>query len=66
MPQVVYARRAVATAINPAELLAQLLEDAVSLPIANGLPEQLSACGDEERHLGRGAHMVGALRSVAG
>ena len=39
MAQVVHARRAVAAAIDPAELLAKLLKNAVNLPIANRLPE---------------------------
>jgi hypothetical protein len=62
MAQIVHARRAVAAAIDPAELLAKLLIDAVDLPIANGLPEQFPARADEERRLGPGAHMQTALR----
>ena len=37
--QVMDARCAMAATINPAELLAKLLKDAMDLPIANGLPE---------------------------
>jgi hypothetical protein len=35
------------------------------LAIPDGLTQQLPAAGDEEWRLGRGAHMTGALRSVA-
>lgn len=65
MAQIVHARRAVAAAIDPSELLAKLLKNAVDLPIAKGLPEQFPACADEERRLGRGTHMQTALPSVS-
>jgi hypothetical protein len=41
------------------------IEDAVDLPITDGLPQQLPAAGDEERQLRRRRHMAGALISVA-
>ena len=65
MPQVVDARRAMAAAVDPAELATKIAEHAVDLAISDGMPQQLPAAGDEERQLGRGAHMAGAMISVA-
>jgi hypothetical protein len=59
------ARCAMAAAVNPAELSSQVFEDAVNLPVANGLAQQAPPTGDEDRQLGRAAHMPGSLRSVA-
>ena len=60
MAQVVDARRAMAATVDPAKLATQFPEDAVDLAVPDGLPEQLPAAGDEERQLGRGAHMPAA------
>jgi hypothetical protein len=49
-----------AAPVDPAKLATQITEDAVDLPIPDGLPQQLPTAGDEERQLGRGAHMAGA------
>ena len=51
-------------AIDPSELFAKLLKDAVDLPIANGLTKQLPARADEERRLWPGTHIQIALCSV--
>ena len=60
MAQVVDARRAVAAAIDPAELPSQIVEDPVNLPVSDGFTQQAPAAGDEERQLGRAAHVPGA------
>jgi hypothetical protein len=49
----------VAAPIDPAQLLAQVPEDTVHLPIPDRLPEQLPAAGDEERQVRRGADVAG-------
>ena len=49
MAQVVDARRAMAAAVDPAELATKIAEHAVDLAISDGMPQQLPATGDEER-----------------
>jgi len=65
MAQVVDVRRAMAATVDPAQVTTQIAEDAVDLAISDGMPQQLPSAGDEERQLGRGSHMTGAMISVA-
>ena len=56
--KVVDARRAMAATIDPTELPPKFVEDAVDFAVRDRLAQQPSAAGDEERQLGRAAHIL--------
>jgi hypothetical protein len=64
MAQVVHPRLAMAAAINPPQLLAQLGEHPMRLPVTQGLASAHAARTDEEGRARGWTHMLAAQRPV--
>src|SRR5487761_2384677 len=59
------ARGPLGATIDPAQAVAQHVEDAMGLPLAKRLPESPATAADEERHIGCRGNMPCALPPVA-
>jgi hypothetical protein len=58
--QVVDARVAMGTAIHPAQLIPQFVEDPMNLTITQGLAQSMASRADEERRIGCRLHLSAA------
>ncbi len=66
MAQVVQTRGRMRATIHPAQAVAQFVEDAMCLPLTEGLPKTTAPTADQEWHVSRRGNMLGSLPPIAG